>query len=128
MGEFFEFFLTQSLIIKQNFVINHKGYCGKWNYFNNFFDLVIIIWMFELFTIVLVFFLNIFNVINPNLIGLIYAKPFIHHRHEVNVNNLMGWVVCDLIKKNWSESLFRWCREKISQINHSKRVIAHWYA
>lgn len=40
----------------------------------------------------------------------------------------MRWIVCDFIKKNWSEGLFGWCRKKVSQINHSKSLITHRYA
>ncbi len=79
MRKLFELFFTQHFVEKPHIIINNKCDRSQTDKLMHGMNLVIVIGVLELFAIVLIIFLEIFHIINPNLILLVDTQPAVHH-------------------------------------------------
>jgi hypothetical protein len=79
MRELLKLFFTQGFVKKPHIIINNKSNSSQTNKLMHRLNLIIVIGMLELPAIVLIVFLVIFHIINPNLVLLVNAQPPVHH-------------------------------------------------
>ena len=87
MRKFFELFLAQSFVKEPNVIVYDKCHSCQTDKLMNRCDFIVIIWVLELFTVILIDLFVIFHIVNPDLILLIDAQPSVHHRKKVYLCN-----------------------------------------
>ena len=87
MRKLFELFLAQSFVKEPNVIVDDKRHSSKTDKLMNRCDFIIIIWMLELFTVILIVLFIVLHIVNPNLILLIDAQPSVHHRKKIYLYN-----------------------------------------
>lgn len=80
--------------------MKNEGNRRKSNQFDDISNFIVIVWMFKFFTIILVFLFKVLNIVNPDLVLLVNAKPLVHHGDKVNFIDKRGRFVDNLIQKN----------------------------